>query len=310
MRALLPPSSSTAIGRRDVHCYRGKYLTLLQFGPITRSLWASSAVFWLLAFQVTALATSGPWLVALCLTNSSSVGAVFAPSRTGKTALADPNAIHFLPASIALGYVLPLVLMSIPSPSVVSNSFQQLAIAAWNLFPLLVAVAQSALGRIASLRGSSRQPFSRSASLKAVRFTYGLTVMFCFASHIAIISFSSCSALFPSVFAPHYASAFRITKVFRLPLSLGQVSSVGEGATQFMQWDMAVGFAAMLSLGSITCMKALMVVGWYSRMRFITFVLTGSLIMGPGTTLLLVNWIRDEHLLATGMNGKTGEMMG
>lgn len=281
---------------------------LLQSAPFIRSSWAPSAVFWLLAFQLTAIATSGPWLVALCLTNSSSVGAVFAPSRTGQTALADPNAVRLLPASIALGYVLPLVLMGIPSPSVVSNSFQQLAIAAWNLFPLLIAVAQSSFVTIASFRGSPRQPFSRSASLKAVRFTYGLTVMFCFASHIVIISFSSCSALFPSIFVPRYASAFRITKVFRLPLSLEQVSSVGEGATQFMQWDMAVGFAAMLSLGSITCMKALMVVGWYARMRFITFVLTGSLVIGPGTTLSLVNWIRDEHLLAT--NGKPSEKMG
>jgi len=54
---------------------------------------------------------------------------------------------------LILGYLLPAVMMALPSPDLVSNDFQQLALVAWNLFPVLVYVVMQVFQYVLPLTG-------------------------------------------------------------------------------------------------------------------------------------------------------------
>ncbi|THC89906.1 hypothetical protein EYZ11_010638 [Aspergillus tanneri] len=46
-----------------------------------------------------------------------------------------------------MGYVLPAVAMALPSPRLVSNNFLQLALVAWNMFPIFIYLVMQTLHR-------------------------------------------------------------------------------------------------------------------------------------------------------------------
>lgn len=260
-----------------------------------------SPTLWLLAFQLSAIATSGPWFVLLALFLNQNL-----PSSNLSTSRV--TSIRVLPVSILAGYVSLIVAMALPSTgssALVSPAAQQVAIAGWNIFPIFIALSQSLFQALFSIYGSSAeksQPtatLSRETAFSAIRPTYAFSVLISFASHIATLAITFSTVLFPTLFSLSAIESLHPTRIFNLPLSHAQVSSLGTGAIQFMQWDLLVGFAAVLIPAVISHHRTQETNGKHSNLTVLSFKILGAaIVVGPGAVLVGLRWLEDETALA------------
>jgi hypothetical protein len=93
---------------------------------------------WLLLFQGCGLGCIAfVWALAYTASSPTTSGSLSSKSLQSVSLVSPQMALLIIPA-LGFGYVLPAVLMALPSPKIVTNNFQQLALVSWNLFPLLV----------------------------------------------------------------------------------------------------------------------------------------------------------------------------
>ena len=259
---------------------------------------------WLFIFQLTAIGTSGPWIAALYLSASPLSKATLPLRKYFSLHRASPTSILLLPISVTISYIIPIILMALRSPSVVSHNSKQLAIALWNVFPLVMTATQWLLRQMLSLFGlsgalQSREQPARAQYLQAIRITYAFSLTISCACHIGITAISAASVFFPMVFAPAYRSAFRPAKLLLPPTSWKSVSTFGEGDLGFMKWDEAIGYACMLYIAGVTFRQAQDRIGQQQGWGLYWAIITGCIIGGPGSTALAIGWAKDE-MLATG----------
>jgi hypothetical protein len=257
---------------------------------------------WSLLFQLTAIGATG-WIWAISFLSSAATltaGPAAGEKRSKKAALrhasavVDPRVTLVVPFALLIGYVASAVLMALPSPDVVSNSFQQYAIAAWNMFPLLVLAAQSLLTPVARCL-----PRSTSSHLAAIRIVNSLTLVMTCASHWVFFGLAITSKLFPHVFAPRYVDVFSPKSLFAPPLEIVQSKTFGDGVRSFMLWDQVFGYALVGLVMLLQLQKADVAVGReYKWTRALTATLTLAVVLGPGSAILVVSWIRDELLFS------------
>ena len=267
-------------------------------------------------FQLTAIATSGPWFLAAYFSLSPLVDINLPQARYLSSHLAEPSDILLVPISAMVGYVVPVVLMSLRSPSVVSHTFKQLAIALWNVFPLTMTVFQIAAHSALLLTRSAKRGDKAAASpdpvgfLRAVRICYAFSLVFSCACHIGVASVSGLSMFFPMVFAPDYWSEFRPKRLLIPPFSRTAALSFGEGDLSFMKWDQLIGYACMLLYASMTYRQAQVKLGVRGSWRLYAGVMAGCMLAGPGSTVLAIEWAKDELLFAGKMDTPTSEGAG
>jgi hypothetical protein len=250
-------------------------------------------------FQLSAIGTLGPLYAILMLGNQNT------PNVAVSNLTAKAHALTYLPFSLLLGYLVPLVAMGIPSPTYITSTYQQAIIMLWNISPLSVALIQR-LAVLLVLKEDQSPALSprlqKRYLLNRFRRNHILAFIVSFASHAVFMSLSLFSLLFPSIFSTGYSNAFKPAIMIRLPLSTSRVSTIGEGTLDFMQWDAAVGFITTIMLatsqyvslssnqfGNLSCNSALLVAG----------TLVGIVVVGPGATLTLISWAMDELVLAT-----------
>ena len=201
--------------------------------------------------------------------------------------------------------------MGMRSPSTVSYNFKQLAIAAWNVFPLTMALVQFVLQRIVSFLTSDRFPRSENlidpaGFLHAVRIAYGFAFAISCATHIGIASLLAASVLFPMIFSMEYSSAFRPNKVVLPPVSWSAVATLGEGDLGFMKWDQVIGYSCVLFVAGRIYRHAEVQLGRSRGWIFYAVIAAGCLIVGPGSTAVAINWAKDEMLFAATSEGHDG----
>ena len=193
--------------------------------------------------------------------------------------------------------------MALRSPSIVSHNSKQLAIALWNVFPLVMTATQWLLRQMLSFLGLSRslhlpgQP-TEAQHLQALRITYAFSLTISCTCHIGITAISAASVLFPMMFAPAYRSAFRPGKLLLPPTSWTPVSTFGEGDLGFMKWDETIGYACMLFVAGVTFRQAQDRIGQQPGWALYYAMFTGCIIGGPGSTALAISWAKDEMLVA------------
>ncbi len=121
-------------------------------------------------------------------------------------------------------------------------------------------VIPSSMKKVSSMSGTShRSPaVDRRVLLEALRKAYLFGFAISTVIHVAALSISLASILTPGMFATGYLALLRPSRVF-IPVSLFstvQVSSIGEGALYFLQWDDLVGSTA-LGCGQRHCLAML-----------------------------------------------------
>ncbi|OJJ96410.1 hypothetical protein ASPACDRAFT_1890833 [Aspergillus aculeatus ATCC 16872] len=218
-----------------------------------------------------------------------------------------PLVNHLLFPAIVLSYLVPAALMTLPVASTISNSsnFHQLAIVAWNIYPLLTLASLYTLRPFLKLiapAGTTQTTPATSkkneAHIHAIRAATIPALLFSTLMHISTASVSITTVLFPTLFQPIYHNELHPTAIFIPPLAIGpQAKSPGDGVRGFLLWDQVAGYSTVMIVVMLELRSAWAAKGWDFRwQRMIPVALGGSLLLGPGSACLLGSWVRDEVL--------------
>jgi hypothetical protein len=212
----------------------------------------------------------------------------------------DPVDVVGTFGALALGYMLPTVLAALPSPAIVSLHRQQLFLALWQGFPLLVGFAQpfvSAIVRdINIVPASARQtPLTR---IKYSRNMYRWILTITSVVHLSTIAFAIFPVVRPSLYALSDGKPIDLKDLF-IPMSVlapRQVESLPEGNLTLLQYDLysatAGGLVWILYMSYTSAGSSLVAI-----LKTILLSLLRILIVGPGGAVLWGLWDRDERAL-------------
>ncbi|KAL2831380.1 hypothetical protein BDW59DRAFT_157809 [Aspergillus cavernicola] len=260
---------------------------------------------WFLVFGAAAIGSSGAAWALLCTAASPATLSSITPDALRRASLlSSTRAAALLLPAVVVGYVLPVVLMGLPSPSLVSNNFQQWTIVIWNMFPMIMYTIVAAGERTLNLGfpSSSLPNISQSnhptPHLRMVRLLGTVSVAVGFALHIAVATLSASAAFFPALFNAEYVRELTPFSLMTPPLSLAGGDTVGDGIHGFMLWDQIAGFSMVQLVFLIQLQNALRVSGFQNRgwTSIGTVSTLLSVLVGPGTTVLAISWLRDEIL--------------
>ena len=185
--------------------------------------------------------------------------------------------------------------MSLPSPSFVTNSFQQMAIVLWNVFPILVFMVHRVLSELDHLLFPCKagRGLSPERHLRAARFAYSCAMIVSAVSHLSYMLLGTFTMLFPFMFHLEYARAFSPKKMMVPPFTWDPASTIGEGVLGFMFWDQIFKYATMFLLANLQLRRVGLA---YTSWKLLTLSALSIFLIGPGSVCLALNWIRDEHL--------------
>jgi hypothetical protein len=197
-------------------------------------------------------------------------------------------------------FVALAIVMAIPSPSIVSNHFQQFAIVAWNIYPILLYVLHKTLSALIPKAGFLKTTSQRN-HVTAIRVTNAFAITASFAVHISVTSISLATVLFPSVFAASYAEELSPRSIFAPPIAIPVSKTAGDGVRSFLLWDQVFGYSVMLLVALLQLQTVVKAKGRaWNWVKVIPMALVGAVIGGPGSACLAVSWARDELLFETG----------
>ncbi|PTU21755.1 hypothetical protein P175DRAFT_0434760 [Aspergillus ochraceoroseus IBT 24754] len=208
-----------------------------------------------------------------------------------------------IPIGLILGYLLPAVAMALPSPGVVSNDFQQLALVAWNLFPALVYVSMQVFHYVLLLAGGDGEKYATTASTRrtTLRIVYAVSLWISFAVHMGLLSISLTTVLFPTLWAPETLDDFHPARLLIPPVAVTPTRTVGDGVLSFFLWDQLFGYIVGILVAWSQLRTVLVARGWYHQRwagtKVLVGIVGGVLIAGPGSVCLGLNWVRDELLM-------------
>ncbi|KAJ5307078.1 hypothetical protein N7508_006093 [Penicillium antarcticum] len=245
----------------------------------------AKAALWALAMQNFTLACIGPIYFALHLEASHNVRAPAA------------RQLRYLPWSMVLGYVVPSIMLGLPSPNVVSYPAQQAAIALWTPFPVWVGLIHSLLswcgGHIYNISPEPAAERSSKIYLHAARPVYLFAVIGSAIVHIGTVVTSLSTVVFPSLFVASAREALA-PQTLLFPRNL-LLDSIGAGVLNFMQWDQWVGYAALwmwvLKITQEGGMRVQTKAGLLWRALEVVVCVA---LLGPGGAAVLFVWRRDE----------------
>lgn len=220
-----------------------------------------------------------------------------------QASLVEPRRAVLIIPAVAVGYLVPAVLMALPSPALVPNTFQQLAIVAWNVYPLIsssVLLILQAIAAPGSRSGSSQTTTGPAQHLRAVRLVAGLTIAVSSAVHVGTCAVSFSTVVFPALFQPTYIQELSPRSLFIPPLALSATSTVGDGVRSFFLWDQVIGYlTVMVVIWKQFSVAARTATGSYSWLKTAAVVVVASAVLGPGSACLVLSWWKDVLLFAT-----------
>lgn len=223
--------------------------------------------------------------------------------------------LQAIPMALAIGYVLPAVLMSLPAPSIISFQRKQMYVAIWQMFPVWVSLVHEGLTRMLRTliyRETSKQPsdLPHSMSMDALRILYIGLLIIAGIGQIATATMMATSTFFPDLFSINFQGIFKASKVF-LPAAVSpaiKMPSIGSGAHMLLQYDEAIGSLAMIIWSTVLFVdvnkktRAPQKAVYQIAQAVTVFILTGPL--GYATACI---WARDEVVWADQMEPIRGE---
>ncbi|EAW19763.1 uncharacterized protein NFIA_093830 [Aspergillus fischeri NRRL 181] len=200
------------------------------------------------------------------------------------------------PARLVLGFLLPAVAMALPSPGLVSNDFQQLALVAWNIFPVLVYLTMQVLHALLPAGTVNKEDATR----RAIRILNATSLLISFAVHVSLMSISFTTILFPNLWTPETIHEFHPVSLLIPPVSVTATQTVGDGVHSFFLWDQVFGYTLGILVAWLQLRTVLIARDWYRQWpwpKVLLGIVGGAMIAGPGSVCLGLNWIRDEVLM-------------
>ncbi|KAL0929735.1 uncharacterized protein CTRU02_215378 [Colletotrichum truncatum] len=199
-----------------------------------------------------------------------------------------------------------LILFQATGIGVLSHSSKQIALVLWNVFPVWVLVVMIGLQAVFPLaHGAKSNVGSRKESDAApqethrrhianVSLVYAPALIVSLHSHIAVLTVSISTCLFPALFRSEYLAYLRPSEVFVPPLAITIGQTTGDGTRSFMLWDQIFGYGTVMMVMLLRLQAAASAagrpLGW---VKLVAATLLASLVVGPGSTCLLISWLRD-----------------
>jgi len=254
-------------------------------------------------FQNIAFTVTIPLYLALHLLTSP-----VAKSRANSVLLVPSLDLKILPLSITLGYIIPSLLMVLPSHSIVSAESHQQFIAFWQAFPLWTAVIHSTARYIMTKSDdSAKRPLASlgTSYLDGAKSVYLFTMVFCTVTFIPVLLITLLPAsVFESAFnsSPIFSATFDGVFVPYYPILSHKVPDLAGGVLTFLQWDLYVGSTAVVLWTVLLYRNAS--IGKTSIASIVWKVFTWTLVSGPMGAVTMLLWERDSIV---GQKSKQGE---
>lgn len=240
-----------------------------------------------IAFQVIGGAVVIPaWLLMHLLTSSTVTKPTTSSITVAKQTLAAT------PWAVLVGALIPTVLASLPTPSFMSVETKINAILFWQLFPVWTNLLQMVFGYLAL--GSQRL-----SQAEQLRLFYSPIIALGAVTHISALTLATSAYLIPRMYSPDIGPQLS-QALFAFPphpFSDARITSAGEGALWFIQYDCMICSWAFL-IWSVKLRAAVWeradVGEWASR---IGSIVLRSVLLGPVTASAKLVWERDLAVL-------------
>ncbi|KAL1999958.1 hypothetical protein VTN02DRAFT_3743 [Thermoascus thermophilus] len=261
-----------------------------------RGVVAFPSIFGILA-QTGSYALAVPLYCALHLCTSSIA------ARPDARTISVPRAVSdALPFVFVAGYVLPTAAMCLPAPSIVGVDAKQAFLAAWQPCPLYVSLLAMGADLLVSRFFTVTTPDDGEdddgqAGLRALRRVYAFAFACAAIPHVAAWTISLASVMFPALSNRELVARLHPRRVFvnALPWSDRRVSTIGEGALRFLQWDNVIGSTGILlwavAMHATAHREVGMKLSWIGLGVKIGLL---ALVSGPVGAAVELMWERDE----------------
>ncbi|KAE9378932.1 hypothetical protein N431DRAFT_396820 [Stipitochalara longipes BDJ] len=214
--------------------------------------------------NITLTITAPLWLFAHLLT--SPVSKPFPGTHANSVLLVSSLDLKILPISISLSYLLPSILLAVPSPEYFTPETHQRFLALWQAFPLLTVLIHRILYSTTNHLSSylfpadpnNRPPTALGTSyLHSAKHIYRFVLILCIITHLPILIL----VLFPASLLPPlspldpFASSPLLTLLAQTPSSVflpslpstsQKISGLAEGVQTFLQWDIYIASTAFI----------------------------------------------------------------
>jgi len=209
------------------------------------------------------------------------------------------RALHYLPVSLIIGYIIPVILTAWPFCS--SRLHQQFIISFWALF-IPLPVLQSIFGYFGRFSNqSSAKTFSRDDESRILNRIYVFVCRYAALVHWITFGLIGVAYLFPNLFPSRVSSDFTLRRVFipsTSPYPIKPMTSMADVPHNFLIYDLYIGTTALI-LWTVTLyirsQKTSITIDKYwqilKRMAY------WSVMAGPCGACALLMQQRDEHLL-------------
>ncbi|KAL8711250.1 MAG: hypothetical protein Q9220_004395 [cf. Caloplaca sp. 1 TL-2023] len=242
------------------------------------------------------------------LTSPTNLGPTTSPSEDPAVAfLIEPTELAAWPIAFTLSYLIPTILVSLPSPKYTTFTTHQNIMALWEFYPIPFKIFQMLLARyFATLPYFKKQQQSslsqrKATTLNLLRYTYIFAALVSSVSHIISLTLSLSSSLFPTLFTPTARSGLNFSSIFIpvSPLYNASVNNLGDGLWHFLVWNMTASNIAPLLWALLqyrnACEKCGRVwEGWGSVLGKVGGV---AGLLGPAAGTAWVMWLRDSVVL-------------
>lgn len=214
------------------------------------------------------------------------------------TILVHPLQAKLVPYSILLGYILPVVMLLLPSPFVISLEQKQTWLAMWNVFPVVVTLIHFVLSTIGGAISSRPKytAYTNDGTLSSTRQVYAFAFALATITHIVSWSVSLTSLLFPALYSPSIVADLHPARVF-LPIVSYEYTKWPLGIHKLLQWDNFVGSTAVLVWAAALLSNAYQVSGNKLHLPLVLKLLGLSITSGFVGAAAVLQWERDEVLL-------------
>lgn len=204
--------------------------------------------------------------------------------------------------SLILTYILPSILVALPTPSILSFNQKQIILAIWQMFPvwaeLLYQGASLLLSKVLSQENALTITGRRNTAwMGALRSLYIFLISIAGLTHIATMTLVATSKWFPHLFAIEYRGVFNPSKVF-WPVAAStsiKLPSLISGTTLLLQYDeiissLAILLWALFLFARVMSQKKKFETPYIFIFDFITL----TALLGPLGYAAICVWARDE----------------
>lgn len=173
-------------------------------------------------------------------------------AQTPESLYIEDRHLKAIPISFFLGYVVPIILMALPAPQVVSHRFKHTATGWYQQWHLIIAVIHYSivwLSNVLHPDGIRRQDGPQKDSvqtLNLLRAVYGLAFALAVIPYYTTMVLSLSSILAPGLFDSQRVGSLHPKQLFipTLPRNGLKIKDLKQGFKWLIQWDFVLGTVA------------------------------------------------------------------